>query len=57
MIFHKMGSISEELITTILRPGHPTNGKQVVSILKRLYLMDQKLPLDVPRVRDVEADV
>ncbi len=36
MPLHIYEGQSGKLITTILRPGHPTNGKQVVSILKRL---------------------
>jgi hypothetical protein len=36
MPLHIYEGQSGKLITTILRPGHPTNGRQVVSILKRL---------------------
>ncbi len=36
MPLHIYEGQSGKLITTILRPGHPTNGKQIISILKRL---------------------
>jgi|TARA_B100000315_G_scaffold257573_1_gene306815 hypothetical protein len=50
MPLHIYEGQSGKLITTILRPGHPTNGRLVVSILKRLV---QHLRRSWPNVKIV----